>query len=716
MNHKHAALALLLTLPSAQTMAQPLTALSYANTTSAQQHWQPVSGSLPVRVEKSDDGNTCMAFDAQFTKARDRACWDCTVPIDLSKFGRVSFDIKASNDGLGRNIGIYFGTPNGWYMKFWRCGASDSWTPLSFQLNTFGTEGKPDGWSKITRFRFSIWSTGAGKTAYRLRNFRAHQEDTNENLIINGSFEIPGSGIPYGWGSGHWGVRDLPWAADMNLWRKHWHLDSHVAKHGTTSLCIENTQDRPLLKARSVWITIPKTIKTCTLSAWLKSNRTALDVRLQCAGQKTNVTISNTWQHVALTHIPKKKRSTVVIAPQAPGKLWIDAVHLQAGEQTATTFQPAFRDTFIAAREALIDWSPPRRDAATAAGRSVSGPVTKATAGIDRHGRFLLDGKPYIQHSLGLEAVTHLDILNSTAQSGFKDVCVQVHKPITTTQLTAIFDRCAQVGLRIIPWLDWRMSRKRFSEHISALKNHPALLCWYVYDEPSGKRFAEADARVKLAKSLDPAHPAFINYLASRLTDHTGDIYSTDVYPIPHSAPNTAINAVKHMTDAAAKENKPVWMWLQGTGYAYGMGREPSPRELSYMAYGSLIAGARGFYYFAHFPRTAQCFNEMRALCVEIDKLAPALYSLDPAPPVTCTNPNILAKAYTANHVTCILAVNTRPTSCDVGFEVPASNGKASVLFETRSVTINQSTWKDHFGPYERHVYRLPHAHAPTSK
>ena len=35
---------------------------------------------------------------------------------------------------------------------------------------------------------------------------------------------------------------------------------------------------------------------------------------------------------------------------------------------------------------------------------------------------------------------------------------------------------------------------------------------------------------------------------------------------------------------------KPVWMWLQGTGYAYWMDREPTPRELSCMVYGSLIA------------------------------------------------------------------------------------------------------------------------------
>ena len=708
MNHSYAALALLLTLPAALATGQPLGAFSYENTTEARQHWQPVFDSQSVRVEETGNGNTCVALDAEFTKVGDRACWDWTAPLDLSDVGRISFDVRATNGGLGGNIGIYFGTPNGWYTKFWWGGVPDSWTPRTFRLDTFSTEGKPDGWDKVTTFRFSIWSTGAGKTTYRLRNFRARQRDPGENFVINGSFEIPSLGVPYGWGSGHWGVGNLPWAADMDLWRKHWHLDSRVAKHGKVSLCIENTPELPLLKACSVWLKVPKTVKTCALSAWLKSNRDALDVVLRYAGRSTKATIGKTWQHVALTETPWQKRMTVVIAPQAPGKLWIDAVQVQACARPTPEFHAAFGDEGIAAREALVDWSTPPRATSMAAERSVNGPVVKATASIDEHGRFLLDGKPYIQHSLGLEFVSDLNVLNVTAKSGFRDVCIQIRESLTAAQLKTVFDRCAQVGLRIIPWLDGRMGRERFSEHISTLKDHPALLCWYVYDEPSGDRFAEADARVKLAKSLDPSHPALINYLGNRLENQTGDIYSTDVYPIPHSAPNAAINAVKRMKAAAAKENKPVWMWLQGTGYAYWMDREPSPRELSCMVYGSLISGARGIYYFAQFPRTAECFGEMRALCIEVDALAPVLYSLDTGPRASCSKPAILAGTYSLAGVLWVLAVNTQAMPCKTRFEVRnAPKGRAEVMFEAREIRIADSAWEDAFGPYERHVYRL---------
>jgi hypothetical protein len=398
---------------------------------------------------------------------------------------------------------------------------------------------------------------------------------------------------------------------------------------------------------------------------------------------------------------------TTVIAPQAPGKLRVDAVQLQGLEEPTGEFHPAFVDEALAGRERLVDWSPPRRAPDIAAGRVVTGPVEPARAETDAHARFLLDGEPYIQHSLGLEFISDLDILNFAAESGFREVCVQIKPDVTTERLVEIFDRCARVGLRIIPWLDGRMSREQFTQHIETLKGHPALLCWYVYDEPGGDRFAEADARYRMARELDPAHPALINYLSSKLEGHMGDIYSTDVYPIPHSSPSAAINAVRRMKAAAEKESKPVWVWLQGTGYAYWMDREPSPRELSCMVYGSLIEGARGIYYFAQIPRTKGCFGEMRALCVEVDALAAALSSLDAAPTLSCDQPNILAKAFAHDGRLWVLAVSTQSSPVDARLALPEVTGKVEVLFEGRELTVSDGWWSDGFGAYERHVYRL---------
>lgn len=699
-------LAALLTLAALPAFCQPLAGFSYTDTDTARAHWSPRFGSLPVRVERLAGGTTCLALDADFHKQGDRACWDWSAPLDLSKAEAVAFEVSAENGGLGGNIGMYFGTPKGWYCSFWWGGVPDNWTLRMAPLADFDREGQPDGWDKVTTFRFSIWATGPGKTTYRLRNLRLMPADPARNILLNGSFECPGVGVPYGWGSGHWGVGEMPWAAQMDLWRTRWGLDSGVAKDGNASLRIRNTADMPLLRATSVWVTPPATVKECVLSAWLKADGDALPVALECGGRSVSVSVGKQWQQAVLPGIPRAEQMIPVIAPKAPGTLWIDAVQLQAGTQATADFHPSLGDEALMAREALVDWSPPRRTAQVAPGRATSGPVAPAKVAIDAHGRYLLDGKPYLQHSLGLEFISDLAILDFVARSGFRNVCIEINAGVTTERLREILDRCAAAGLRVIPWLDGNIARERFVGHITALRGHPALLCWYVYDEPSGPGFEEAQARLKLAKELDPSVPALINYLGDKLTDQRGDIYSTDVYPIPHSAPNAAISAVAQMAAAAEKEHKPVWMWLQGTGYAYWMAREPTPRELSCMVYGSLIAGARGIYYFAQVPRTKQCFDEMRALCVETETLEPVLGSLD-SPPLTCDRPQVMAKAFAHQGELWVLAVNTGMQPTEPTFTLHGAAGNGAVEFEGRAVQAREGHWTDSFGPYERHVYRF---------
>ncbi len=165
------------------------------------------------------------------------------------------------------------------------------------------------------------------------------------------------------------------------------------------------------------------------------------------------------------------------------------------------------------------------------------------------------------------------------------------------------------------------------------------------------------------------------------------------------------------MAAAARKQHKPVWMWLQGTGYAYWMAREPTPRELSCMAYGSLIAGATGIYYFAQIPRTQACFDEMRALCVELDALAPALGSLENAPAVSCDQGAVMCRAWRRNGAVLVLAVNTGPVPLpEARFTLsqPPAAAELEVLFENRRLPVRRGRWRDAFGPYERRVYRLP--------
>lgn len=680
---------------------------AYPDTAAAQQAWQPQFGSPPVRVEKLPDGTTALVLEGEFKAPGDRLCWDWTGSLDLSQAEAVSLEIMGQNTGLTGNFGIYFGTPGGWYARFGWGGAPDAWSRQTWQLADFATEDKPTGWDKVTTLRFSVWGAGAGKISYRLRNFKLHPRDLQRNYLRNGSFEVPGP-LPYGWGSGHWGIGNLPWAADMDLWRKHFSVDKTVAHTGQCSLRLINAPDLPKLQAVSVFLGLRDTpANDYTLSTWFKADRDDVPVTLSCGERTATATTGKEWQQHTLSGIQPGQQLLARIGAGGEGTLWIDDVQIQATGQQSAEFHAHPDDESLMQREAQVDWSPPQRTPDITRGQQTLGPVKPAKVEIDQNGRFLVGGQPYLQHSLGLEFISDPGMLDVVAAAGLPDVCIEVRASITTEELKSWFDRSASLGLHVIPWLDGNIPIERFRSHLTALRDHPALLCWYVYDEPSGDRFAEADLRLKLAHELDPNHPALINYLGNKLTGHMGDIYSTDIYPIPHSSPTAAINGVAAMSAAARTERKPVWMWLQGTGYAYWMDREPTPRELSCMVYGSLIAGARGIYYFAQVPRTQECWAEMRALCVELGRLAPVLGSLDQAPAAQADNKAIMTAAYVSGGETWLLAVNTQREPREVTLSTSTKMGNAELVFEGRNVKVTGGKWRDTFGPYERHVYRL---------
>ncbi|MBU0608520.1 MAG: hypothetical protein KKI08_11585, partial [Armatimonadetes bacterium] len=486
---------------------------NFPDTAAAQKAWQPQFNSPPAQVEKLPDGGTCILLKGEYKAPMDRLCWDYVGPLDLSSVGSISLELSVEHADRAGTFGIYFGTPGGWYARITGVALSDKWSRVTWDLDDFGTEDAPTGWDKVERFRFSMWGSAPGPVTFRLRGFKATARDVHRNYLRNGGFEIPGP-QPYAWGSGHWGVGNLPWAADMDLWRSHFGLDRSVAHSGTCSLRIINGPDLPRLNAVSAWFGLrDKPVSDYTLSAWVKADRDDLPVTLAAGNKSGKGKAGKEWGRVVLTGVKPDQRVIGRIGAEGEGTLWLDDVQLQAIGQDSPEFHPHPGDEALCQREAKVDWSPPRRTPDTAAGRRTTGPVKPGKVTIDDQGRFLLDGQPYLMHSLGLEFVSDLKILDVVANAGFPDVCIEIRAAITTEELKSYFDHAAELGLRVIPWMDGNIPIERLRSHIMALRDHPALLCWYVFDEPNGERFAAADERLKLAHELDPNHPALINYL-----------------------------------------------------------------------------------------------------------------------------------------------------------------------------------------------------------
>ena len=137
---------------------------------------------------------------------------------------------------------------------------------------------------------------------------------------------------------------------------------------------------------------------------------------------------------------------------------------------------------------------------------------------------------------------------------------------------------------------------------IEAVRNHPALLAWYIADEP-GLRGVDPEAMRRIyerVRELDPYHPVtmvFLNGGAARRFAAGMDLAMVDPYPVPNVPPATVGPGV-----AAALQGLgpriPVWLVGQAFGGGEHWTREPTARELRLMTWLALVEGATGVQYF----------------------------------------------------------------------------------------------------------------------
>src|SRR5207247_8006981 len=108
---------------------------------------------------------------------------------------------------------------------------------------------------------------------------------------------------------------------------------------------------------------------------------------------------------------------------------------------------------------------------------------------------------------------------------------------------------------------------------LQAAEHHPALLAWYLTDEPENRRLsAQAERKRYLdLKARDPNHPIGLCHTSfEALTQFKDacDFTMTDIYPITMKRDRT-IMGVSIVRDAARRIHGtrwPQWTYLQGFG------------------------------------------------------------------------------------------------------------------------------------------------------
>ncbi len=246
-------------------------------------------------------------------------------------------------------------------------------------------------------------------------------------------------------------------------------------------------------------------------------------------------------------------------------------------------------------------------------------------------------------------------------------------------------------------------------------------------------------------KDRDPSRPVFINlgqgvawndYIGRGVRrNHPGDyreyakggdIVSFDIYPVTHRNEQIAgnlwyvaegVERLRRWTDY----RKIIWNCIETTKIRAP--RRPTPHELRAEVWMSIIHGSRGIIYFVHEwePETDNRRllhdPEMLAAVTEVNNqihaLAPVLntrtwyYAAEAA----CSNPLALVDVMVKRHdgATYLFAVNMRNEDTDASFLVSgaAESARASVLGESRELSVESGSFVDHFAPWDVHLYRI---------
>ncbi|MET0393268.1 MAG: hypothetical protein ABW019_09010 [Chitinophagaceae bacterium] len=296
-------------------------------------------------------------------------------------------------------------------------------------------------------------------------------------------------------------------------------------------------------------------------------------------------------------------------------------------------------------------------------------------------GGLIADGLPFFP--FGFYCGGNVLGLANEVTHGFTHMApYQSNLPETFAERKAYMDRCAQVGMRVaysvnsligsghngargLPLTEeekWQILKNE----IIAFRDHPALLAWYINDEPDGQGRPPAllEKAYQFVHELDPYHPVSIVFMLPPkfgLYRHSMDIAMTDPYPIP--GPVNMVEEHVQELDKLYAHEKSVWLVPQAFGGQEMWAREPTPKEIRVMTYIGLVNGAKGIQYYTHAaanlnPQSVAAWSACSDMAVEVQQMAGFLLSDEAAPAVTSSDPQTLVRAFVHNGDLLILAVN----------------------------------------------------------
>lgn len=347
-------------------------------------------------------------------------------------------------------------------------------------------------------------------------------------------------------------------------------------------------------------------------------------------------------------------------------------------------------------------------------------------------GGLIADGLPFFP--FGFYCGPAGDLPEREVTHGFNMIGVyQENLPDGLAERKRYMDRCAQVGIKVQygvnslvgsghngdKGLDKTEEEKLalLKSEVLAFKDHPALLSYYINDEPDGQGRPPAilEAAHKMIRELDPYHPVSIVFMMPQKANdfrNTMDIAMTDPYPIPGPADKVMDDLTQYAS--AYQYEKSVWLVPQAFGGQEMWNREPTGPEIRLMTYMGLIGGAKGIQYYVHAPgnlnpQSVSAWSAASNVAVETAQMASFLLSADIAPTLHADDPKILTKSFSYQGNTLLIAVNNenKPKVYTLTTDLPKKNTTAECWFENRAVALENGVIHDIIDAYGTRVYLI---------
>jgi len=259
-----------------------------------------------------------------------------------------------------------------------------------------------------------------------------------------------------------------------------------------------------------------------------------------------------------------------------------------------------------------------------------------------------------------------------------------------------------------------------FTDFISKYKDHPAILCWMLYDEPG---YNKADLQFiydiyNAAYKADQVHPSYLVITHNSVYKTFGplcDVLAIDTYPI---ADGSIEDVGGNIALAYDQLDKIVPIWNCGQMFSWPNQRRPNAQEHRFMTYASIISGAKGTLWYTYkgygqdLPvDDPELWEAQKILLSELNELAPLFLEPGFGKELQTlskdkTMKTILKKSPIGTFI--IASNNSKTETIQAEFKVKTKfDGKIPVYNENRKVEVKNGIIKDEFKPLDVHIYKL---------